>query len=171
MRENTGLSRVAAIAGLLAAAWFAPYASAAIYKWTDPSGVIHYSQTPPPEGQGKHLEELTPSGISTSAPGPAAPADAPAPAKTPPPARSGKGAAKPHAKPKTPDKAKEKAPEDPAARAARCKKAQETLTLLETHPRVNLHEAGGKVTHLTEDQRQARITSLRQEVAKACQSP
>ncbi|HQU14791.1 MAG: hypothetical protein B7Z66_03830 [Chromatiales bacterium 21-64-14] len=163
MRENTGLSRVATVVGLLAAALFAPHASAAIYKWTDPSGVIHYSQTPPPEGQAKHFEELAPSGLTAPPPDPGTAAD------TQTQGKAQKTAAKTKAKEKP--KGKEKPPEDPAARAAHCKKAQETLTLLETHPRVNLHEAGGKVTHLTEEQRQARIDSLRKDVAKECQGP
>lgn len=37
------------------AAGFATSAGAAMYKWTDPQGNVHYTQEPPPEGNAKEM--------------------------------------------------------------------------------------------------------------------
>jgi len=65
-------------------------------------------------------------------------------------------------------KPKAKAPESPAQRAERCRKARKTLTLVQTHTRIRLHEANGKVRRMSEVQRQAKIRALKKELAKDC---
>ena len=39
-----------------ASLWTGALAAAEIYTWTDANGVVHYSQTPPPQGQGEAIE-------------------------------------------------------------------------------------------------------------------
>ena len=143
------------LAGLLLAA----PASAAIYRWTDSSGVIHYSQTPPTSPE-RDVVRLPENGSDVGA--------VPVAAKPP-----GKSADRPtRKKPAQPaqptKKPKAKAPESPAQRAARCSKARKTLTLVQTHVRIRLHEANGKVRRMTEAQRQAKIQALEKELAKDC---
>lgn len=152
------------LVGLLLAAPAAP-AAAAIYRWTDSSGVIHYSQTPPPAGQGHNLVRLPESGSDAPA---ATPADAngaagakAGAAKKQPDAGSRKAAAKPK-------KAPAKPPETAEQRAERCRKARRTLTLVQTHTRIRVHEADGRTERMTEEQRQARIKSLEKMLAKDC---
>ncbi|GBE09480.1 hypothetical protein BMS3Bbin12_00195 [bacterium BMS3Bbin12] len=140
------------LAGLLLAA----PASAAIYRWTDSSGVIHYSQTPPTSPE-RDVVRLPESGSDVGA--------VPVVAKP-----SGKSADRPAAK-KPAQPAKKpgaKAPESPAQHAARCRKARKTLTLVRTHTRIRLHEANGKVRRMSEAQRQAKIQALEKELAKDC---
>jgi len=48
----------------------APFAMAQqVYKWTDASGSVHYSDTPPPKGSSS--KKITLSGVTESAPAPA----------------------------------------------------------------------------------------------------
>ncbi|GEM_PF-664563 len=148
------------LVGLLLAA----PAAAAIYRWTDSSGVIHYSQTPPPAGQGHNLVQLPESGAG-AATAPAAAdgaADAKAgTAKKKADAGTRKAAAKPA-------KAPAKPPETAEQRAERCRKARQTLTLVQTHTRIRVHEADGRTERMSEEQRQARIKSLEKMLAKDC---
>lgn len=53
-------ARLAVAAGLLAS-WMLPMnAAAEIYKWTDPGGETHYTQTPPPSGTAAETVEGAP---------------------------------------------------------------------------------------------------------------
>jgi len=36
--------------------WAGALSAAEVFTWTDENGVVHYSQTPPPQGQGKTIE-------------------------------------------------------------------------------------------------------------------
>lgn len=156
MGVHTLFTHAWSISLLLAGLLLAAPASAAIYRWTDSSGVIHYSQTPPTSPE-RNVVRLPESGSDVGA--------VPVVAKPP-----GKSADRPAGK--KPDrparKPKAKTPESPAQRAARCRKARKTLTLVQTHTRIRLHEANGKVRRMSEAQRQAKIRALKKELAKDC---
>ncbi|WP_049621713.1 DUF4124 domain-containing protein [Frateuria defendens] len=64
----------------------APLAAAQVYKWTDASGTVHYSETPPP--QGTRYKQITPSGSAEPLAAPTAPAPAESAAKPAEPAAS-----------------------------------------------------------------------------------
>lgn len=153
------LQPIRSIPLLLAGLLLAAPASAAIYRWTDSSGVIHYSQTPPTSGKAHNLVELREAGAGVGTPS-AAPDTSSKPAA--------KDAKRPDKAGKKPVKAKAKAPETPEQRAARCSKARKTLTLVQTHRRIRVHEANGSVENMSEAQRQKKIKSLKAEIAKSC---
>ena len=56
----------AAVAALLVAAWLQPGTadSAEIYKWRDASGVLHFTDTPPPETDYQEMRASTPAAAS-----------------------------------------------------------------------------------------------------------
>jgi hypothetical protein len=66
-RENT-MHRFLIVLALLMTA---PLVSAQVYKWSDASGTVHYSQSPPTKGT--QFKEMKPSGVVDPTP-PAAPA-------------------------------------------------------------------------------------------------
>lgn len=75
-------ARAAALAGLLLLTpALAPRASAAVYRWTDASGGLHFSDTAPADGSG--YETLA--SESPVAPAVPSPPAAPSPAGAPPP--------------------------------------------------------------------------------------
>ncbi len=156
MGVHTLFTHARSIPLLLAGLLLAAPASAAIYRWTDSSGVIHYSQTPPANPE-RDLVRLPENGSGVGA--------VPVVAKPP-----GKSADRPAGKkPDHPGKGpKAKTPENPAQHAARCRKTRKTLTLIQTHARIRLHEANGKVRRMSEAQRQAKIRALEKELAKDC---
>jgi len=156
MGAHTLFAHTRSIPLLLAGLLLAAPASAAIYRWTDSSGVIHYSQTPPtsPERDVVRLHEngSVVGAVPVVAKPPGKSADRPAGKKPDQPAK------KPKAKP----------PESPAQRAARCRKARKILTLVRTHTRIRLHEANGKVRRMSAAQRKAKIRALKKELANDC---
>jgi hypothetical protein len=82
MLESTMHRSLIAVALLL----LMPLAHAQVYKWTDPNGTVHYSETPPAEGT-KFNKVKTSGGVDPIAPpAPAAPAAAASTAHAPAPA-------------------------------------------------------------------------------------
>lgn len=127
--------------------------AAQVYQWTDAEGNVHFSQSPPPATAAQRLE-----------------------VKPPPPASD----------PGTPDWRKEaeafeqrrterKKREAEAARkaaeekrrAAHCEKARSTLATVTSHGRVRLIRGDDAVV-LTEEERQALIRRLEQQIQEFC---
>lgn len=123
-------------------------AEAAVYRWVDASGQVHYSQTPPPE------VGAVPQNIRTVPASPPAP-NAAKPATTEPSA----------AKPAT------SSPEvDLEARNKRCSEARERITYLEekTARRLGIEQPDGSLARMTEEEFQARLQTARDAVTKNC---
>jgi len=76
MFERSGIKAMLGMVSLLATIWTtAAMADAAIYKWVDKNGGVHFTQTPPPKERAQQVKPdyATPS-IQESAPGEEAPA-------------------------------------------------------------------------------------------------
>lgn len=117
--------------GLSAAALLclAPSAMAAnIYRWTDANGVVHYSQTPPPQAPSTVVHPGVPSAMEAPPPAPVEPAAAPA---------------------TTADAGLKATPEQ---LQAACIAARERLAFLESRPprRIAVADADGKVSRMDE---------------------
>ena len=103
---------------LVAASW---PAAAAVYKWVDPQGRIHYSDLPPPP-EGKLLSVDT----SASHPNERAPVSAPAPHSTAPSTTPAGPATGPAATPEAMARLKQSVDSDVAnARTDQCKQARD----------------------------------------------
>ncbi|MDE2089883.1 MAG: DUF4124 domain-containing protein [Gammaproteobacteria bacterium] len=124
-------------------------AQADIYKWVDTNGLTHYSEEPPSTGKYQVIQSAPPA--------PANPAGA-APAQAQP------------AKPAAPQP-QANAQLSPAAQkqhAENCLRAKQTLGILETRSHILATDASGQQVRLTEEQRQAKITEIKQKLAKYC---
>lgn len=142
---------------LLAAALALPLcASAAIYKWTDSNGHVHYSQSPPPDG--RPAEEIKP---------------APDPTDTSS-ALKGLKAQEQKLDQLRKERLKQRkekagAEKKAAAMKARCDDARRRLERLQTTTRVYKTDAQGNRIRLPEPERQADIGKARKDVDKYCQ--
>jgi hypothetical protein len=124
-----------------------------IYRWVDPQGVTHYTQSPPETAPYQTLK------------GPPRPADAQ-------PANDAGG----NSDDTTPagDQAQQQAQADPAAkmtpeqREQKCLGEQKRLASLERRPQVLLQYPDGRVKRLSEDERQAEIVNTKNRVGKYC---
>jgi Domain of unknown function (DUF4124) len=125
----------------------APAVAAQVYKWTDPRGTVHYSETPPP--QGTRFKRIDTNGMEQPA--------SPAPAKASSPAEA---AAKPSAG--TGDM-----PNTPENRARLCSSLKANLDLLKGKEGVVLEE-GGKSVPLDETQRNQQIALADQQYQQFC---
>ena len=141
---------------LLAAAAASPLsANAAIYKWTDANGHVHYSQNPPPDGR-KSVEIKPP----------------PQPADTPSAVKEMKATEQKFEKSR---KERLKEQKDRAAaekkateKKARCNEARHSLQRLTTTNRVYKTDAQGNRRRVPEPERQADIERARKDVAEFC---
>ncbi len=125
----------------------APLATAQVYKWTDASGTVHYSEAPPAQGT-KYNQVKTNGTVDASAPTPAAlPAAAePAPAT----------AAQPVA-------------DTPENRSNLCKSLQSNLDALNGSAPVVM-EKGGKSTALDDSERKQQIAADTSQYNQYCQA-
>ena len=138
------------ITTLIVAAAALPVAASNIYKWTDASGQVHFSQTPPPQGASsvKSQTQLQP-GVTTQsvpvAPPPAAAATKPGEEKT------------------------AAAPESKEAKSKRCAASKERLALLEerTAYRLMITQPDGSESRMTEEQFAESVSKAR-EAGKGC---
>jgi hypothetical protein len=120
-------------------------AEAAVYRWVDASGQVHYSQTPPPDvgAQAQSIRTVPAS---------------PAPPVAPKP--EGQVAPKPSAS----------AEVDLEARNKRCSEARARITYLEekTARRLGIEQPDGSLARMTEEEFQARLQTARDAVTKNC---
>lgn len=121
--------------------------AAQIYKWVDAQGVTHFDAQPP---VGQPVQE-----INTQRPVPAPPA-------TPP------SLPDPNGEQRAIDaKVKKEVAEQEAKRAEYCTTARTNLALFQNNPRVR-EEVNGEFKRFTEEERQARITELKQAITNQC---
>lgn len=130
-------------------------ALAAMYKWVDQEGNVHYSQQPPP---GASRERVAP----------------------PPPPPTGAEAESERLQQQLDALDERKAREQEAAnertertlsaaeRSARCEQARNTLATLQSRGRVRVRDAQGVYTRLDETERQAAIERAQQQIAEFC---
>lgn len=127
-------------------------AVAAMYKWTDAEGNVHYSQTPPPEGE---AEELAP---------------------PPPPALSPEEAKKAlersrrslYPEEKADQGAGQEAPSGPQVKGRKevCEAARHNLEVLKQGRRIR--DADGNVKELAPEEHEARMAQARQRIERFC---
>lgn len=125
----------------------APAVAAQVYKWTDPHGTVHYSETPPP--QGTPFKRITTSGAEQ--PGPAAPAGAATNAGAAAPASAGTATV----------------PNTPENRAKFCDSLKTNLALLKGGEGVVL-EQGGQSVPLDDTQRRQHIALAEKQYQQFC---
>lgn len=155
--------------------WLAPIlllpalalADAAVYRWTDASGQVHFSQTPPPVGnqydviQGTKAQTATPAGGGSSGAGPA-----------PNEIRSREQQfiqnAEAERKAKSEAKAKEKEAREQAK--LKCGAARERVSFLEerTGRRLVTKADDGNYARMPEDEFLKRLDAAKKEVSDNC---
>lgn len=130
-------------------------AMAKLYKWVDENGVTQYTQTPPPKAD---FSQVNP---------PSKPAVDPQKAQSDLEKRlevfQGRRDDVAKGKAESDKKAAEK-----AEKTAKCKKARKNLTNLQTHARVRNTDKDGKVTLLSEEKRQEKITQANKAIKEYC---
>lgn len=124
----------------------APLATAQVYKWTDASGTVHYSQAPPAQGT-KYNEVKTNGTVDAPAPTPATP-----PVAEPSPAATAQPVA-----------------DTPENRSNLCKSLQANLAALNGSAPVVM-EKGGKSTALDDSQRKQQIAADTDQYNQYCQA-
>jgi hypothetical protein len=137
---------------------------AALNKWVDANGRVHYSDQPPPTVKAKVLRG---SAVSAASAAELSPASAPAAPKT---------YAEKEAELKKAQKAKQeaesKAAEEQArkdAQASACASARQNLRTLQEGMRMVEIDANGERSFVTDAQRQQRIEQTQADVTKYCQ--
>jgi hypothetical protein len=140
--ENTMHRSLIAVALLL----LAPLAAAQVYKWTDASGTVHYSEAPP--AQGTKYEKVTTTGTVE-------PLAAPAPSETP----ESKGAAAEPAKPVA---------DTPENRGKMCDTLKANLTALQGGGPVVMQQ-DGKTVALDDAQRKQQTAAAQAQYDQFCQ--
>lgn len=134
-------------AAALAMAASSALQAAQIYKWVDAQGITHFDAQPP---VGQQVQQ-----IDTQRPVPA-----PAPASQP--------VADPNGEQKAIDaKVKKQVADQEAKRAEYCTNARTNLAQFQNNPRVR-EEVNGELKRFTEEERQARITELKQAITENC---
>jgi hypothetical protein len=123
----------------------APAVAAQVYKWTDASGTVHYSETPPP--QGTRFTRVSTSSIEQ-------------PAATPAPAKKAEAAPEPAAETAT-------LPDTPENRARLCSSLKANLDVLKGSDPVVM-EQQGKAVALDEAQRSEQLEQAQAQYAQYC---
>jgi hypothetical protein len=130
--------------------------SAEIYKWTDASGEVQYSQVPPPGGvKTEKIQGARPPADNPDVVNEALQKQVDAMNKT-------------NAEKAKKDKEKEMEKELAATNKGNCVTAQDNLIKLEEGGRRRYLTTDGEVTRFTEEERQARISAAKEEIEKYC---
>jgi hypothetical protein len=140
-------------------------AAAAVYKWVDPQGVIHYSDLPPPP-EGKLLSVDTSAHTTTSA----RTSEAPRPAQMPAAATAMRSATTgPAASPEAAARLKQTVDSDVSnARADQCKQAQEKYANYIRSRRLYKTGANGERIYLTDQELETERLNAKHEVDEFC---
>ena len=148
---------------------FSVNAFAALNKWVDADGKVHYSDQPPPVNvQAKTLRTAPAQApdVGSAAAQSAKAGSAPAAAKTYVEKEAELKKAQ-LAKKEAADKAaQQQAAAD--ARAANCAAAQQNLRTLQTIPRISEIDENGERVFVSDEQRQQRIEKAQQTVSSVC---
>ena len=134
-----------------------PVMAAKFYKWVDEEGVTHFSQRPPQNQARPGVEEME---VRAGKP-----ADAPKAAQVgnaPGQQQADENAAKSEKPADAP------AEIDPEAQAARCNDANDYLTRLKNSNRMFRVDDKGNTTRLGEEERQAEIDRVQQQITENC---
>lgn len=133
------------------------------YKWTDDQGVVHYTQSPPPNLPAEELPVQ----------GPAAEEAVPAQAK-PPAQQAPAEVAQPQEEsqsPGTPADADEQQAERQAIGEQVCNDLRDQLARLQRYTRLYQRDDQGNVTWLTPDEREQRIEETKKQLSELCNEP
>jgi len=142
--ENMAYRTIRLASILMAAMLIGAPAYAATYKWVDKNGKVHYSQTPPADGQFETIRDPHP--VKEA---PAAPADQQKNPETAPAAQA------PAADQESPQEA--------------CSKAKERLAALENNAgRLVVKQSDGTMHQLSEEERQSYIKDTTAQIAAVC---
>lgn len=133
---------------------------AALHKWVDSEGRVHYSDTAaPPNVKSQKLRETAPVQPNSASSVVAAP----------------KTAAEREAEQKRTQKEKKEAEqktakqqEEVAIKKKNCENARSYLATLENTPRLVIYDAQGERTYLDDDTRQQRIEEARKTISNTC---
>lgn len=136
-------------------------AHAALHKWVDSEGKVHYSDTAaPPAVKSQKLRETTPaqsiSSSNAAAPAPKTEAEREADRKR---AQKEKGEAE--------QKAAQQQ-EEAANKQKNCESARSNLVTLERSPRLVTYDAQGEPTYLDDNARQQRIAEANKAISNYC---
>jgi hypothetical protein len=142
--ENTMHRSLIVVALLL----LAPLATAQVYKWTDASGTVHYSEAPP--AQGTKFSKVTTTGTVEPLAGPAAAASAP-------------GSSAPTAAPAQP------VADNPENRTKLCNSLKANITALQGSGQVVMQQ-NGKTVALDADQRKQQTSAAQSQYDLYCQA-
>ncbi|KRB41395.1 hypothetical protein ASD82_09150 [Rhodanobacter sp. Root179] len=140
--ENTMRRSLIAVALLL----LAPLATAQVYKWTDASGTVHYSEAPP--AQGTKFEKVTTTGTAQPL--------------APPPTSETAGAREAPAQPAQP------VADTPENRASLCATLKSNIGALQGGGPVVMQQ-NGKSVALDDAQRKQQVASAQAQYDQFCQ--
>ena len=126
----------------------APMAAAQVYKWTDASGTVHYSEAPPP--QGMKFSRVTTTGTAEPLAAPAA-------------AASTSGGSEPAAAPAQP------VADTPENRSKLCNSLKTNIAALQGSGPVVMQQ-NGKTVALDADQRKQQTTAAQSQYDLYCQA-
>ncbi len=146
------LSKIFLAALLLSALTSTVVLAAKVYKWKDAHGVMHYSRTPPPDAQAESLDihvREDPGALKRL--------------------EQQKARSSEYFKQREEARkaAKQKAGEQARIKAA-CDNARQRLTGLQQSQRIYKTDAAGERVRIGEEERQARIKQVREDIAKYC---
>lgn|SRR5690554_183633 len=130
-----------------------PVSAAPIYKWVDEQGVTHFASEPPTDQKAESINKQT--FRPTPPPKQAAPSTA----------TSSPNSSKTQAE--IDREVRQQVAEETAALKKYCAQVRYNLAQLENNPRV-LAEVAGETVRLSEEERQARITELKETIAERC---
>lgn len=131
--------------------------AAQIYKWTDAQGVQHFDTQPPPGQQAKPVQ--------INAPAPATPAGEEGDSAPVRPGAKGSDAAQREAD----AAAKAEANDQQRQIDDYCKEARENLARLRNNPRLSMTTEEGEVRRITQQERDAQITTTQKGINDNCQ--
>ncbi|HHB13473.1 MAG TPA: DUF4124 domain-containing protein [Chromatiales bacterium] len=124
-----------------------------VYRWTDAEGVVHFSQTPPPDTQAERLTVQPPPGSGQPDPALKEAEEAFDQRYTERKRREAEAARKARAE---------------QQRKANCEKTRANLAAVTSRGRVRIIK-GDHAVALTEEERQALIHKLKQQIEKFCE--
>ncbi len=160
------LAVAAAVAAVVALGPLASPAAAAVYKWVDLQGHVHYSdRPPPPDGKLLSVDTSAPHGRSERGNDAPPPRTQQAPASTPAPTTG------PAATPEAMARLKQTVDSDVSnAQADQCKKAQEKYQLEVHSRRLYKDGANGERIYLSDQELETERLQAKHEVDELCPS-
>lgn len=133
-------------------------AHAALHKWVDANGEVHYSDTVPPEVSTQTVRDVTGKGKTD------------APASYTPKSLAEREAELRKAKQEKEEAGKKKAQQDEAAEAKKrnCEAARQNVRYLEEGTRIVTYDANGERSYMEDDTRAQKLEEARKAVSANC---